>query len=161
VAAPNFRFAERRDLSLVYRFILDLAEYEKLTDCLITTERDVEEWLFINQKAEALFIMEGDKEIGFILFFHSFPTYRHCAGLFIESIYIKPEYRGRGYGKAAFEKMARTALERGCVRIEWCCLDWNPALEFYRAIGADIMDDLTVCRLNTDGIHRLANGTAK
>ena len=88
-------------------------------------------------------------------------NWRHCAGLFIESIYIKPEYRGRGYGKAAFEKMARTALERGCVRIEWCCLDWNPALEFYRAIGADIMDDLTVCRLNTDGIHRLANGTAK
>ncbi|MBQ3132115.1 MAG: GNAT family N-acetyltransferase [Clostridia bacterium] len=161
MSKPSFRCAVREDLFLVYRFIRDLAEYEKLTDCLITTEQDVEEWLFTKQKAEVLFIMEEEKEIGFILFFHSFPTYRHCAGLFIESLYVKPEYRGRGYGKAAFEKMARIALERGCVRIEWCCLDWNPALGFYRAIGADIMDDLTVCRLNTDGIHRLINTAIK
>ena len=161
MTAPHFRFAEHKDLSLICRFIHDLAEYEKLTDCLITTEQDVEEWLFTKQKAEVLFIMEADTEVGFILFFHGFPTYRHCAGLFIESLYIKPEYRGRGYGKAAFERMAGIALERGCVRIEWCCLDWNPALEFYRAIGADIMDDLTVCRLNTDGIYRLANVNEK
>ena len=161
MAIPSFRFAEPGDVSLVYRFILDLAEYEKLTDCLITTEQDVEEWLFVKQKAEALFIMEGNKEVGFILFFHSFPSYRHCAGLFIESVFVKPEYRGRGYGKAAFEEMSRIALERGCVRIEWCCLDWNPTLEFYRGIGADIMDDLTVCRLNTEGIHRLANKQTK
>ncbi len=156
MAAPNFRFAERKDLSLVYRFIRDLAEYENLTDCLITTEQDVEEWLFTKQKAEALFIMEEDIEVGFILFFHSFPSYRHCAGIFIESIFIRPEYRGRGYGRAAFEKMARIAIERGCVRIEWCCLDWNPALEFYRAIGADIMEDLIVCRLNRESIAAIA-----
>ena len=157
MAAPKFRFAERRDLSLVYRFILDLAEYEKLTDCLITTERDVEEWLFIKQKAEALFIMEEDKEIGFMLFFHSFPTYRHCAGLFIESIYIKPEYRGRGYGKAAFEKMASTALERGCVRIEWCCLDWNrPSIQFYLSLGAQPMEEWTVYRTAGDALRKLA-----
>ncbi|MBR4019211.1 MAG: GNAT family N-acetyltransferase, partial [Clostridia bacterium] len=133
MAAPNFRFAERRDLSLVYRFILDLAEYEKLTDCLVTTEQDLDKWLFQKEKAEVLFIMEDDTEVGFVMFFHNFPAYIHGAGLFIEALYIRPEYRGRGYGKAAFEKMARTALERGCVRIEWCCLDWNPALEFYRA----------------------------
>ena len=153
---PSFRCAVQRDLPLVYRFITDLAEYEKLTDCLITTEQDVEEWLFTKQKAEALFIMENGEEVGFALFFHSFPAYIRGAGLFIEALYIKPEHRGKGYGKAVFAELARIALERGCGRIEWCCLDWNPALEFYRAIGADTADDIILCRLNKESIAKLA-----
>jgi len=159
MTVPNFRFAEPKDASLVYRFIQDLAEYEKLTDCLITTEQDVKEWLFEKQKAEAFFIMEGDKEVGFILFFHSFPSYRHCAGLFIESVFIQPEYRGRGYGRAAFEKMAGIALERGCARIEWCCLDWNtPSIDFYLSIGARPMDEWTTYRLTGDTLRDMAEG---
>lgn len=161
MAAPTFRYAEHKDLSLVYRFILALAEYEKLTDCLVTTEGDVEEWLFIKEKAEALFIMENKEEVGFALFFHSFPAYIHGAGLFLEALYIKPEHRGKGYGKATFAELARMAIERGCGRIEWCCLDWNPTLEFYRAMGADIMDDLTVCRLNREGIDRLSKSASE
>lgn len=157
MAEVSFRFAEHKDLSLVYRFILDLAEYEKLTDCLVTTEQDVEQWLFVRGKAEAMFILENGREVGFALFFHSFPAYRRCAGLFVEAVYLRPEHRGKGYGKAIFAQLARIARERGCIRIEWCCLDWNPTLEFYRKIGADIMDDLTVCRLNTEGIARLAD----
>lgn len=153
---PSFRCAVQRDLPLVYRFITDLAEYEKLSDCLITTEQDVEEWLFAKQKAEALFIMENGEEVGFALFFHSFPAYIRGAGLFIEALYIKPEHRGKGYGKAVFAELARIALERGCGRIEWCCLDWNPALEFYRAIGADTADDIILCRLNKESIAKLA-----
>jgi len=153
---PSFRFAVQRDLPLVYRFITDLAEYEKLSDCLITTEQDVEEWLFTKQKAEVIFIMENGAEVGFALFFHSFPAYIRGAGLFIEALYIKPEHRGKGYGKAVFAELARIALERGCGRIEWCCLDWNPALEFYRAIGADTADDIILCRLNKESIAKLA-----
>ena len=156
MASPVFRFAKREDLQLVYGFIKALAEYEKLTDSLVTTEQDVEEWLFLKEKAEVMFILEEGREVGFVLFFHSFPAYIHGAGLFIEALYVQPEHRGKGYGKAAFAEMARMALERGCSRIEWCCLDWNPTMEFYRALGADIMDDITVCRLNRDGIHRLA-----
>lgn len=156
MAAPTFRFAERKDLSLVYKFILSLAEYEKLTNCLVTTEQDVDEWLFQKEKAEVLFIMENGKEVGFALFFHSFPAYIHGAGLFIEALFVQPEHRGKGYGKTVFAELSRIALERGCGRIEWCCLDWNPTMEFYRAIGADIMEDITICRLNSEGINRLA-----
>lgn len=151
-----FRFAEQKDVSLVFRFLKELAEYEKLSDIMVTTEEDIDKWMFLQEKAEALFLMEDGEEVGFALFFHSFPAYIRGAGLFIEALYIKPEHRGRGNGKAMFEKLARIALERGYGRIEWCCLDWNPALEFYRAIGADIMDDIIVCRLNGETIARLA-----
>ncbi|MBQ6704320.1 MAG: GNAT family N-acetyltransferase [Clostridia bacterium] len=156
MAGVHFRFAQRKDVPLVFGFIKELADYEKLSDIMVTTEQDIDKWMFQKEKAEALFIMKDGEEVGFALFFHSFPAYIRGAGLFIEALYIKPEHRGKGYGKAVFAELARIALERGCGRIEWCCLDWNPALEFYRAIGADTADDIILCRLNKESIVKLA-----
>lgn len=154
---PTFRFAGSQDLTLVYGFIRSLAEYEKQSESLVTTEKDIDEMLFHQKRAEVLFIMEDGVEVGFALFFHSFPAYVHGAGLFIEALYIKEECRGRGYGKAMFQELAHIAHERDCSRIEWCCLGWNPTLNFYRAMGADTADELVVCRLNSDRIAELAN----
>lgn len=156
MAELTFRFAKRSDVPLIFEFINELAEYKKLTDCLVTTENDLDKWIFQKEKAEVLFVLEDGAEVGFVLFFSSFPAYIHGAGIYIEALYIKPAYRGKGYGKATFQKLAVIAYERGCGRIEWCCLDWNPTMEFYRAIGAEIMDDLTVCRFNRKGIELLA-----
>ncbi len=156
MSQPTFRSAEPKDLALVYGFIRSLAEYERLTDSLVTTEQDIDRLLFQQHRAEVLFVMEDGAEVGFALFFHSFPAYIHGAGLFVEALYVKPEYRGRGYGRAVFQELAHIARERGCDRIEWCCLKWNPTLEFYKAMGADMADDLMVCRLNSARIAELA-----
>ena len=153
----SFRNAERKDTSLILEFIKELAEYEKMIDQVVADESTLETWIFDKQKAEVIFALEDGKEVGFALFFHNFSTFLGRAGIYLEDLYVKPEYRGRGYGKAILKKLASIAVERGCGRLEWWCLDWNrPSIDFYLSLGAEPMSDWTVYRIAGDTLRKLA-----
>lgn len=153
----TFRFAERRDTPLILQFIRDLAEYEKMEDQVVASVPLLEEWLFEKEKAEVLFAVADGKEIGFALFFHNFSTFLGRAGLYLEDLYVQPEYRGRGYGKAILKQLAKIAVARGCGRMEWWCLDWNkPSIDFYLSLGAEAMEDWTVYRLAGETLKAMA-----
>lgn len=153
----SFRYAERKDKELILQFIHRLAEYEKMEDQVIATADMLEEWIFDRQKAEVLLGVVNDKEVGFALFFHNFSTFLGRAGLYLEDLFILPEYRGQGFGKAFLKQLAAIALERGCGRLEWSCLDWNhPSIEFYRSLGAESMDEWTVYRLTREKMSLLS-----
>lgn len=153
----EFRYAQREDTSLVLEFIRELAAYEELLDEVVADEKTLEEWIFDKQKAEVIFLLEGDKEVGFALFFHNFSTFLGRSGIYLEDLYVKPEYRGKGYGKAILKKLAAIAMERGCGRLEWWCLDWNkPSINFYLSLGAEPMSDWTVYRIAGDTLKTLA-----
>ena len=154
---PQFRFATRDDCALILSFIRELAAYEKMLDEVVATEELLEEWLFDKQKAEVVFALEDDREVGFALFFHNFSTFLGRAGIYLEDLYVLPEYRGKGYGKGLLEKLAQIAVERGCGRLEWWCLDWNrPSIDFYLALGAEPMRDWTTYRITGDTLIELA-----
>ena len=153
----NFRFAVREDTPLILQMIRELADYEKLLDEVVATEPVLEEWLFDRQKAEVLFAVLEGREVGFALFFHNFSTFLGRAGLYLEDLFVLPEYRGRGVGKAILRRLAALAVERGCGRLEWWCLDWNtPSIAFYRALGAEPMSDWTVYRITGQTLQDLA-----
>lgn len=153
----NFRYAGRSDVPLILRFVKELAEYEKLQDEVVADEKTLEEWLFDRQKAEVIFALEDGKEVGYALFFHNFSTFLGRAGIYLEDLYIQPEYRGRGHGKGLLKKLASIAVERGCGRLEWSCLDWNrPSIDFYLSLGAQPMSDWTVYRLAGSTLTELA-----
>ena len=152
----TFRFAEKEDASNILYFIRELASYEHMLDEVVATEELLEEWLFEKGKAEVLFAVKDGEEIGFALFFHNFSTFLGRAGIYLEDLYVKPEYRGNGYGKALLQELARIALERGCGRLEWWCLDWNqPSIDFYLAMGAEPMKDWTVYRVAGEALEKL------
>ena len=154
---PTFRFAEEKDCGLILFFIRELAAYERMLDEVVTTEAMLREWLFEKRSAEVLFACENGREVGFALFFHNFSTFVGRAGLYLEDLYVLPEYRGRGYGKAILKKLAAIAVERGCGRMEWVCLDWNrPSIDFYRSLGAVPMDEWTIYRLAGETLRRAA-----
>ena len=154
---PTFRFAEEKDCGLILFFIRELAAYERMLDEVVTTEAMLREWLFEKRSAEVLFACENGREVGFALFFHNFSTFVGRAGLYLEDLYVLPEYRGRGYGKAILKKLASIAVERGCGRMEWVCLDWNrPSIDFYRSLGAVPMDEWTIYRLAGETLRRAA-----
>lgn len=151
-----FRFATREDTGLLMRFIRGLAEYERMLDQVTATEALLEEWMFVQRKAEAIFAMEDGAEVGFALFFHNFSTFLGKAGLYLEDLFVVPACRGRGAGKALFRELARIALERGCGRLEWACLDWNrPSINFYLSLGAQPLSDWTVYRIAGETLQRL------
>ena len=153
----NFRYAGRSDVPLILGFVKELAEYEKLQDEVVADEKTLEEWLFDRQKAEVIFALEDGKEVGYALFFHNFSTFLGRAGIYLEDLYIQPEYRGRGHGKGLLKKLASIAVERGCGRLEWSCLDWNrPSIDFYLSLGAQPMSDWTVYRLAGSTLTELA-----
>ena len=156
-SAPGFRYARREDTPLILQFIKELADYEKMLDEVVADEATLEEWLFDKQKAEVIFVMADGTEAGFALFFHNFSTFLGRAGLYLEDLYVKPEYRGQGYGKAILKKLAQIAVERGCGRLEWWCLDWNrPSIDFYLSLGAEPMSNWTVYRIAGDTLTLLA-----
>ena len=156
-AEVNFRYAEKNDVALILRFIKELADYEKMSDEVVADEKMLEEWIFDKQKAEVIFALEDNKEVGFALFFHNFSTFLGKAGIYLEDLYVRPEYRGRGYGKAILKKLASIAVERGCGRLEWCCLDWNkPSIDFYLSLGAQAMSDWTIYRMAGDTLLNFA-----
>lgn len=147
----------RCDTSKILYFIKALAAYEKMADEVVATEELLEKWLFDEGKAEVIFANSGDVEVGFALFFHNFSTFLGRAGIYLEDLYVMPEYRGMGYGKALLKQLARIAVERGCGRFEWWCLDWNkPSIDFYRSLGAVPMNDWTVYRLTGKTLENLA-----
>lgn len=153
----GFRNAQRNDVGLILQFIRELADYEKMLSEVVADEATLEEWIFDKQKAEVIFALEGEKEVGFALYFHNFSTFLGRAGIYLEDLYVKPEYRGKGYGKAILKKLASIAVERGCGRLEWWCLDWNkPSIDFYRSLGAEPMDDWTVYRIAGEALTNLA-----
>ncbi len=153
----SFRFAQEEDAALILHFIKDLAEYEKMLDEVVATEELLKEWIFEKKKAEVVFALEDGVEVGFALFFHNFSTFLGRAGIYLEDLYVKPEYRGKGYGKALLKKLAEIAVERGCGRLEWWCLDWNkPSIDFYKSMGAQPMDEWTVYRITGDTLKNMA-----
>lgn len=153
----TFRFAERADTPLILHFIKQLADYEKMLDEVVADEKMLEEWIFDRQKAEVIFALEDGVEVGFALFFHNFSTFLGRAGLYLEDLFVLPEHRGKGYGKAILKKLASIAVERGCGRLEWWCLDWNkPSIDFYLSLGAQPMSDWTVYRITGDTLTKLA-----
>ena len=152
-----FRDAERKDVPLILQFIKEIAAYEKMSDQVIADETTLETWIFDKEKAEVFFVMEEGKEVGFVLYFHNFSTFVGRGGIYLEDVYIRPEYRGKGYGKAILKKLAAIAVERGCGRMEWVCLDWNqPSIDFYLSLGAQPMSDWTLYRLTGDALAQLA-----
>jgi GNAT superfamily N-acetyltransferase len=154
----QFRMAERKDVGIVLSFIRALAEYEGMSDQVVATEELLEEQMFDREKAKALFVMEDGKEVGFALYFCNFSTFRGRAGLYLEDLYVYPEYRGKGYGKALLSKLAQMAADSGCERMEWWCLDWNrPSIEFYKSLGAIPMDEWTVYRLTGDELRKFGS----
>ena len=153
----SIRFAEEKDVSLILYFIKELADYEKMLSEVVATEEILREWIFEKNKAEVIFAMEDGKEVGFALFFHNFSTFLGRAGVYLEDLYVMPEYRGKGYGKALLKHLAKIAVERGCGRLEWWCLDWNqPSIDFYRSLGAQPMDEWTVYRISGDTLIEMA-----
>lgn len=153
----GFRFATPQDTALILEFIHALADYEKMSDQVIADEKLLREWIFEKQKAEVLFAVEDGVEVGFALFFHNFSTFLGRAGIYLEDLFVKPEYRGRGHGKALIKELARIAVERGCGRLEWCCLDWNkPSIDFYISLGAEPMEEWTTYRLSGDRLKTVA-----
>lgn len=153
----SFRSAERRDVPLILRYIRELARYEKLEEEVVATEEILEEWLFDKEKAEVIFAVVEGKEVGFALFFHNFSTFLGRAGIYLEDLYVEPAHRGQGIGTALFRELARSAVARGCGRLEWWCLDWNtPSIDFYRSLGAEAMDDWTVYRISGETLGKLA-----
>ncbi len=154
---PTFRNAGRGDAALILQFVKQLAEYEKMLDDVVADETTLEEWIFDKQKAEVIFVMEDGREVGFALFFHNFSTFLGRAGIYLEDLFVQPEHRGKGYGKALLKKLAAIAVERGCGRLEWSCLDWNkPSIDFYLSMGAAPMSDWTVYRVTGNTLKQLA-----
>lgn len=153
----NYRYATENDVPLIHRFIVELAKYEKLENEVVATEELLREWIFEKKKAEVIFAIEGDKEVGFALFFHNFSTFLGRAGLYLEDLFVLPEYRSKGYGKALLKTLAKIAVDRGCGRLDWCCLDWNkPSIEFYKSLGAVSLDEWTTYRLSGETLENLA-----
>ena len=153
----DYRFAKREDTGLILYFIRELASYEKMLDEVVADEETLKSWIFDKQKAEVIFAMDNGKEVGFALFFHNFSTFLGRSGVYLEDLYVMPEYRGKGYGKGLLKTLAQIAVERGCGRLEWWCLDWNkPSIDFYLSLGAEPMVDWTVYRIAGDTLTKLA-----
>ncbi|MBO5870591.1 MAG: GNAT family N-acetyltransferase [Clostridia bacterium] len=144
----KYRFAEPNDAKTILSFINKLAEYEHMSDDVVATEELLKKWIFEEKKAEVIFALEGEKEVGIALFFHNFSTFLGRAGIYLEDLFVLEEYRGKGYGKGLLKQLAKIAKERECGRLEWSCLDWNkPSIDFYLSIGATPMDEWTTYRL--------------
>jgi GNAT superfamily N-acetyltransferase len=157
---PNFRIEETapQDVPLILSFIKELAEYERLSHSVVVTEDDLKEALFGKRPyAEALIGYYEDAPVSFALFFHNFSTFTGRPGLYLEDLYVRPEMRGRGFGRAMLRRLAQVARERRCARMDWAVLDWNePAIKFYQSLGAHPLDDWTVFRLTDEALDKLA-----
>lgn len=154
----SIRFAAREDIPTILEFIRALAAYEKMEDQVIADETLLETWIFEKRKAEVLLAFEGNTPVGFALFFHNFSTWLGRAGIYLEDLFVLPEYRGRGYGKLLLKRLARIAVQRGCGRLEWACLDWNePSIAFYKSVGATALDEWTTYRVTGDALLALAS----
>lgn len=154
----KFRYANENDVELILNFIKSLAEYEKMLDEVVATKELLKKWLFDKKIASVIFVLEGDKEVGFALFFYNFSTFQGRGGIYLEDLYVLPKYRKKGYGKALIKKLAKIAVENDCARFEWVCLNWNkPSIEFYLSLGAKPLNDWTTYRVDGKNLLNLAN----
>ena len=151
-------FARERDVPLILDFIKGLAEYERLAHSVVATETKVRKTLFGRRKyAEVILAKVGKRAAGFALFFHNYSTFLAKPGIYLEDLFVKPEFRGKGIGKSLLVRLAQIALERDCGRLEWAVLDWNAsAIDFYRKLGAVHMKDWDVYRLTGEQLEKLA-----
>jgi GNAT superfamily N-acetyltransferase len=157
----NFQIRPARagDVPVILQLIQDLATYERAPDEVVATEEQLVDVLFGERAvAEVLLAFEEETPVGFALYFYNFSTWLGRPGLYLEDLFVKPEKRGKGYGRALLVELAKIARDRGCGRMEWAVLNWNePAIKFYRALGAKPMDEWTVFRLTREEIGRLAD----
>ena len=154
----NFEIREitRADVPQILDFIRSIAEYEKMSDQVVTTEEVLEHSLFDLQAAHCVIGYEDDVPVGFALYFYNYSTFEGIPGLYLEDLFVYPEYRGKGYGKKLLLHLAHKAYDQGCKRMEWTCLDWNtPSINFYKSLGAIPMDEWTVYRLTRDVLEKL------
>jgi GNAT superfamily N-acetyltransferase len=158
VSAARIRAAERADVPAILRLIRALAEYEKLLDQVVATEEAIEASLFGPRPyAEALIALRDGSPVGLALYFHNYSTFLGRPGVYLEDLFVLPEARGLGIGRALLARVAQLAVERGCGRLEWAVLDWNrPAIDFYRHLGARPLDEWIVNRLSGEALHTLA-----
>jgi len=156
----TIRFATEEDVPTVLRFIRDLAIYERLEHLVVATEEIIRDTVFGARRYAEVLIGEIDGDpAGFALFFHNFSTFLGRPGIYLEDLFVRPEFRGKGYGKALLARLAELAIERNCGRVEWAVLDWNtPSIEFYKSIGAVPMDDWRIFRLRGEALEKLAKG---
>lgn len=161
-SALEIRPTTEADVPVIVELIRALAEYERAPEAVVATEAGLREVLFgAKPGAEVLLALENGEAVGFAVYFHNFSTWLGRPGLYLEDLFVRPEKRGKGYGRALLERLARIAKERGCGRMEWAVLDWNdPAIQFYRKLGAKPMDEWTVFRLTEDGIAELADSSS-
>lgn len=153
----EIRFATVEDVPLILEFIKDLADYEELLNEVVATEEILKESIFVKNQAEVIIGEENGKPVGFALFFHNFSTFLGKANLYLEDLFVKPENRGKGYGKRLLSYLGKIAVERNCERLDWWCLDWNTSsIEFYKSLGAIPMDDWTVYRMQGEALKDLA-----
>lgn len=152
-----FKYAKESDVPLILKYIKELADYEGLLNEVVATEEILQEWIFEKKSAKVLLGEVDGEPMGFALYFHNFSTFLGRAGIYLEDLYVRPEYRGRGYGKAFLRKLAQIALEEGCGRLEWWCLDTNkPSIDFYLSLNAEPMNEWTVFRIAGDTLTELA-----
>ena len=151
------RPARPEDVPTIAAFVRELAEYERLSKEVTLKEEDLKEHLFGKRRyAEVLIVEENGAAVGFALFMHNYSTFLARPGIYLEDLFVRPAHRGKGYGKALLQELARIAVERGCGRFEWAVLDWNaPAIEFYKSLGATMMGEWTVFRVAGDALLRL------
>lgn len=153
----KIRFAEINDVPLILEFIKELADYEKMFHEVVATEEVLMDSLFERRMAEVIIGEYKSKPVAFALFFHNFSTFLGRPGIYLEDLYVKPEFRGKGIGKIMLSFLAKLAVERKCGRLEWWCLDWNePSIRFYKQMGAVSMDDWTVYRVHDEALNTLA-----
>ncbi len=156
-AGFKIRFAQESDVKVILQFIIALGAYEKLSNEVVATEEKLLESLFHRHMAEVIIGEFEGNAVGFALFFHNYSTFLGQAGIYLEDLFVKPEMRGKGFGKSMLRYLAKIAVDRGCGRLEWACLDWNePAIRFYRNLGATAMEDWTVYRLSGDTLQKLS-----
>ena len=154
----TIRKAEKTDVPVILDFIKKLAEYERLSHEVVATLADLERYLFGDEKvAEVLIGYEEELPVGFALFFHNFSTFLGKPGIYLEDLFVLDEHRGKGYGKKLLASLASLAMERNCGRMEWAVLDWNePSIEFYKSLGARMMDEWIVNRMTGESLTELA-----
>ena len=157
----QIRAATDADAQLIFDLILELATYEKLADQVVGDAETLRRSLFEERAAEALLLEAAGEVVGYAIFYTTFSTFECRSGIWLEDVYVRPEHRRGGIGRAVMEHLAAIAVERGHVRLEWCALEWNEsALEFYAGLGAERLDDWRMLRLEHDGIRRLSEGRA-